>query len=1275
MTVVTAGVDTFTLSTEPDAAHNTLGYLTVQQSVAQAFVYHPLTAVPSGATLVSATLRLYTQGSWGITPTVTAQAADSAWAASQVTFNSHPGVTGTVTTVSHASSADADLFQFDVTAQVQSMLTNGGRFGFVISRTDGGAAKSFYSIEDPTHPPTLELVWTTVPSAPSNLKPSGGRVVSKAKPLVKFDATDVAAVQVQIDNTTGAFTSPLFDSGTVLSTAPELDLSTTAYGGMTAGTDYTWRARVRNSSGIWSAWSAISHMSYVGAPSVNITNPSTAAYGIVLTDTPTVTWGIISGTQSAYTLTVTTAADPLTILHQHEGTTATSYQIPPGIVVDSSNYVVNVAVTDSQTREALPGAPIANTASQTFTFQGSAALKGPDSLSAEQISVSPFIELTWTRNNDPDSWQIRRDAEIISGQSDAGQPNGPWKDDNGDWHYRDYTASGGDLHHYRVEAKVGDQVSNGSPTFDIQTAPEGVWLADPWLQEQVCLWGTDPGQWTQPEISAAYYPLRGSDSVRVTEGQRGYEADLTGYIRGPVPTETGVPSATNQYKILQRMRNNPTRTYVVATPYLAINATLSGIVPSPAATVDQRWNVAVHVEQQGTLLWVGQGEFVDPGTTLLESYDYEEGTNGAALTTTTNVGSINTIGSPKYQTSAAVHGAMGFNIPGPTPSGGGAVEYNIPLIGQAQVYFTPRYSSGSGSLVQLRGTSDVNVAYVNLRSGGNLGIADSGNSTQATSHGTAGWTLNKTARAVIQWTWASNSLTINVYLYTSYESSYPADSFTATFPSTNAPNRLYVGNGTSSKSTDYDSVDTYIGNAVLPEPRVPNSQPEPIYTYAGAPSPNGMVMASRVLSASSIDLAWSTSVTGSGDPNSPTYVGAQTIDANGLVKHTITGLSPATKYYAKLAQSAGVFVGDLITFKTLPAASGAAFSVKMAVGSCQQNKAGSTNTAAWDDIAAWGPDLNVHLGDYHYGGGRYADATDWTQHMETFSDQTTGIPAMRQALELAPFIYMSDDHEFSDNNEDSGGGGPWSQSRAANILANQNMLAMYPIGASGAPAAKKSLFGTFMLGAHVQVIMLDAESLQRSPALNDDTGALDANGRAVKTFIGDEQETLLRNALLAPVAVNLIFCGKSLVGNDVFDGTTRTVNDWDKPWNYPTWRSKLVNYINTTTKTGGGAIKVAWIGADRHANAYLGKSNTTLPGHPCVIASGYEQDSLSSRPGETYTAQYGFGLHTQVRQYMQIVVSDDNAGTVTVTWKSREVHNLTTNVIVDGLSYTDTWTY
>lgn len=360
--VLSAGVDTYALLSEPDLSHNSGGTLAVSNAAAVAYVYHPIT-IPAGATVTSAILRLYTATSWGLTPTLTAQAAAASWGASATTWNVQPGVTGAVTTVTHASAAIADPFDFDVTAALNAQLAAGTVYGFVVKRTDAGASKSFYSHENLAYPPTLTVTYSTTPTAPSSLSPSGGRVVGTSKPTITLNgAADVTAIQVQVDATAGAFMTPEFDTATAYptgfpTTGNTLDLAVTAYAGAAAATDKTTRARYKNSSGIWSGWSPISHWMFRAQPTVTLTYPSTSSGSQVTSDTPTIT-ATATGTVASYTLAVASAAKPLTTIWRKSVASPTiATALPAGIITDSSQMILTLTVRDTYDREAVAGYP------------------------------------------------------------------------------------------------------------------------------------------------------------------------------------------------------------------------------------------------------------------------------------------------------------------------------------------------------------------------------------------------------------------------------------------------------------------------------------------------------------------------------------------------------------------------------------------------------------------------------------------------------------------------------------------------------------------------------------------------------------------------------------------------------------------------------------------------------------------------------------------------------------------------------------------------------
>lgn len=883
---------------------------------------------------------------------------------------------------------------------------------------------------------------------------------------------------------------------------------------------------------------------------------------------------------------------------------------------------------------------------------------------ATQIGSSPFNHLTWTRAGaDPDAWVIFRDSQIIAGSELTGLPSGPYKVVDGGvttWHWTDYTAAGNTIHNYRVEAKVGGNVSSGSPSFDILAYAAGVWVADPWTQSSVLLTGSDNPSLVFGEVSAVYYPLRGSDAVRITQSQRGYEGDQSGRIVN-VP-QAGGKNARGQYLDLMGMRNHPERTMVVAYANVGFYATLSNIDIQPVRSPEPMWDVSFHFEQQGVALWLAGSSAVSDTLTLLGAYEYEEGVNLAAVTTS-SPGVVAVSGAPVYKTVEAIHGVMGWYCP--ALAGGGSVFYACGAVGMADVYVTPRVSTGVASIVRLQGSGST-LASIVFKTAGDIGINDSaGNNVNGGStHGTGGWVIDRRLRMTVGWQWTTGSITIVGRIYDPCESSLPIDNFGGTFAVANAPDRVVLGTATSPKGTGYDSLRIYSGVSTWPPPELPGTAAQLVYAIPGGTTTTGTTVAWQMTGATSLNLAYSTTLSGN-DPATPTYAGSVTADVNGLGRHALSGLTAGTTYYAKMSTGTGVFIGDLIQWKTMP--STAAFTVKAVIGSCQQNAGGSLTQVGWADALAFAPDLHFHLGDFHYKGGQFGAADDWRASVTNYAGSLTALPGMRQALQRASLYLMADDHEFSGNNGDSkegsvdANGQPTGLRRAQSIYAMQQAFAMYPLADTAAPVSKRGLYGTFMIGSHVRVIMLDGETLDRSLGQDADVPGTPPP----KTFAGTAQDAWLRTVLAGPaVAVNLIFCGKALLGS-----ATTSVKMQDKPTAYSNWRAALATWIGANTQTGGTAIKVAWIGGDRHANAYVTKaSNPVMTGHPAVLASGWEQHALNLETGETWTNSYGYSLPALpvVGQYIRMTVVDNGTNTVTITWAER--HAVTYRTASDGVT-------
>ncbi len=220
-----------------DAANPTTNYSTrrgLSVALDAALIYLWAKRPDPGVTVLSAILRLYAKGvgpSGSVTLTV--RRVDVAWNVATVNWNNRPTTApANAAAVTKSSSPEGTEWAFDLTTMWQAIADGSLYFGLRVESSVAGVRPLFPS-EVVEFTPTLELVTSTRPDAPTILSPSGGRSVSLAKPTVRFDFTDeigstlLQAVQVQVDPA-GDFVDPLFDSGTVLTDTPGLDLNTFA---------------------------------------------------------------------------------------------------------------------------------------------------------------------------------------------------------------------------------------------------------------------------------------------------------------------------------------------------------------------------------------------------------------------------------------------------------------------------------------------------------------------------------------------------------------------------------------------------------------------------------------------------------------------------------------------------------------------------------------------------------------------------------------------------------------------------------------------------------------------------------------------------------------------------------------------------------------------------------------------------------------------------------------------------------------------------------------
>lgn len=237
---------------------------------------------PLGANIISARIVWYmTALPENVTHTVTWQRLNQSFSASKVTYDTRPTslIAGTKPQSKVGVYAAGSEWEVDVADWMQSISNGGVNYGFRVSYNQS-LKHSIYSelYTNIALRPRLEVTWSDAPQTPTGLSPSGARAVGEPKPVVRANFLDVSgstalqAVNVQI-NATDVWTAPSFDSGTVLTSVPELDLESTAFAGVADGSTVFWRIRFQDAAGIWSAWSASTSFKYDARGTLTLNNP------------------------------------------------------------------------------------------------------------------------------------------------------------------------------------------------------------------------------------------------------------------------------------------------------------------------------------------------------------------------------------------------------------------------------------------------------------------------------------------------------------------------------------------------------------------------------------------------------------------------------------------------------------------------------------------------------------------------------------------------------------------------------------------------------------------------------------------------------------------------------------------------------------------------------------------------------------------------------------------------------------------------------------------
>ncbi len=584
--------DTWVFQFTPTTAKGTTGTLLYVGAVStknmRSLLYYTL-PFRKGVTIISAKLRFVQYGTTAGSHTISVRRAAAAWSATKATWNNQPAQTGTAVALTKVASPSGTNWEFDVTAHMQSISAGAAWYGFVVSSTATTQTR-FHSPNSGTITarPVLEISWKDNPQKPTMLYPSNGRATSLSKPTLRTTFIDLSgdttmqSIQVRIFDTEAlalANTAPTWDSGTVASSAPELDLNTTAYPGAAAGSTKWWRVRVQDGSGLWSDWSEYTSFAVMTKGVLTMTNPSGAT---VSDSSPPVTWTFTGRTQKAYQLIVRHIYGSFrNVMYDSGKITSTDLNATPSpraMRYDDQTYEIILRVWDTIDRESLPGDTAYAETTRTVTYLYSATVAPATSLVGTAGSDYPWMTLDWSRSVLPDRWTIYRDGKVIwSGEAADLLVSGTAH------RYVDRLADPRTPHTWKVVAVVNGVGSASAPTVSATITPLTVTLARADGTEPVLIFDHKVSMGLT-ESSGIFQPAGDSPPVIITQSEHGYQGHVSGRLVD-APHLPGVTARQWRDRFNRLKKNNGTTLLLtvidVSIECFIAKATIRPVMPGP----------------------------------------------------------------------------------------------------------------------------------------------------------------------------------------------------------------------------------------------------------------------------------------------------------------------------------------------------------------------------------------------------------------------------------------------------------------------------------------------------------------------------------------------------------------------------------------------------------------------------------------------------------------------------------------------------------------------
>lgn len=533
--------------------------------------------VADEVTVLSATLRCYVKGPWTAGPALTAKRITGDWS-ERDTWQDRPAVTGAGVTATGSALTDGSERAFDVAALYQQAADGADWYGLRIEA--GGTELRHFRSPGSDFPPTLDITWTTKPDAPTGLSPSGGRSVSVAKWVVRWDPfTDpdsdaMAALQVQVDAAKNA-AAPAFDSGALDATVTELDLATTAYAGLANGATTWQRARHKDVTQ-WSPWSDWAEVRRDNKGALNITNPAGSPSNFVTEPTPPLSAVLTGEVQTGRRVLIVDATDPTVVYHDTERvkTTATAFTPPKGVITKSGKlYRLIWRVFDSKDRVPTPGDPAYTEATRDFTFYRDATVAPVTNLSGAALSPRPWYRVTAARATAPDTFNAVVDGEVV----ESGLLPSDLLVSGTTYSYTFKEANPNRVHNWSLEAVVNGKTSANNPTVTGQAPLEGIWVHDRERNLEVFFSEGLASTFGLGEVGEWLDPLGSASPVRITQALQGVAAEVSEARLSDAVGRTAAQWEADLWAI----RNKPARPVRLSYADQSFRAVLSNISIGP----------------------------------------------------------------------------------------------------------------------------------------------------------------------------------------------------------------------------------------------------------------------------------------------------------------------------------------------------------------------------------------------------------------------------------------------------------------------------------------------------------------------------------------------------------------------------------------------------------------------------------------------------------------------------------------------------------------------